>query len=246
MSNIIDDKSIADFVRNKSICIVGRAGYLRRIQQGSVIDSHDIVVRVNNPYPYPDTDYTATAKERRVIARPIVDEFAKALSMIEVRYKQFIGIKVDVFVMVDHPLLNKLIKDKEHARSFALKLGVSDCSHFLFFNSTKIDADNLSRFGYELQELGLTEMVIDKEIYRLTRKATGSSPNGGTQAIHYFSQFDYSNLYLTGFSYKATNLMESNLQGSITTDFRYISSLVKNDDRISCDGVMEEWIKQCC
>ena len=41
---------------NKSVCIVGRADYLKERDYGDFIDSHDVVVRVNSPNPHVDPE----------------------------------------------------------------------------------------------------------------------------------------------------------------------------------------------
>ena len=42
-----------DFFRGKSVAVVGRAAYLAHKEQGEFIDSHDVVVRIHCPKPYP-------------------------------------------------------------------------------------------------------------------------------------------------------------------------------------------------
>lgn len=50
------DAAFADYIRDKSIAIVGRA-QLHDMEQGEFIDSHDVVARVHYPVPYtPGTD----------------------------------------------------------------------------------------------------------------------------------------------------------------------------------------------
>lgn len=45
------DEEFADFVRGKSVAVVGRGG-IHDIEQGEFIDSHDVVVRVHNMVPH--------------------------------------------------------------------------------------------------------------------------------------------------------------------------------------------------
>ena len=48
-----------DLLENKTVVVVGRAAYLLdnpyMENQAEFIDGHDIVVRINNPLPYPYT-----------------------------------------------------------------------------------------------------------------------------------------------------------------------------------------------
>ena len=45
------------FIRDKSVAIVGRAEYLNDVNQGELIDSHDIVIRAHSNLPYPSPKY---------------------------------------------------------------------------------------------------------------------------------------------------------------------------------------------
>ena len=40
------------FLKGKSVALVGRSGYILDHKNGEFIDSHDVVIRVNNPDPY--------------------------------------------------------------------------------------------------------------------------------------------------------------------------------------------------
>ena len=46
------DERFADYLKGKSVAIVGRAEYLRTMEQGALIDSYDVVVRLHKPPPY--------------------------------------------------------------------------------------------------------------------------------------------------------------------------------------------------
>lgn len=46
------DEAFKRYIEGRSVAIVSRAGYLREIAQGHIIDSYDIVVRFHKPLPY--------------------------------------------------------------------------------------------------------------------------------------------------------------------------------------------------
>ncbi len=43
-----NDEALTEFIRGKKVCIVGPAPYLQGLKQGSLIDEHDVVIRINN------------------------------------------------------------------------------------------------------------------------------------------------------------------------------------------------------
>lgn len=47
----------AEYIRGASVAVVGRAEYLNHMEQGDLIDSHDIVIRAHSNLPYPSPKY---------------------------------------------------------------------------------------------------------------------------------------------------------------------------------------------
>ena len=50
-------ESFGEYIQGASVAIVGRAEYLNDLEQGDLIDSHDVVIRAHSNLPYPSSKY---------------------------------------------------------------------------------------------------------------------------------------------------------------------------------------------
>ena len=80
--------NFTNYLKNKSIALVGRSGYILKYKNGEFIDSHDIVIRVNNPDPYtipPNKTNVHTEEELRI------DELNERKVFVPPEYYKMIG-----------------------------------------------------------------------------------------------------------------------------------------------------------
>ena len=234
-----DMESILDtYVHGKRVALIGRAQELRSLQQGEFIDSHDVVVRINNPVPF-ELGEPREGLKRLAQSQQWIDELLESPYFVPPQYHQYVGLKTSIYFLNDKQLASKLFHDEAWCRKIAHRLVSASCWHIIISQPAK-----LQHLIEQCTKLGIT-LTYDGnlDIWNQTKKKTGSSPNGGTMAVSLFSEFEFSSLYLTGFSKHATNKSNSNHNGDTTHDFQFIKSLVERDERITTDSEMECQIK---
>ena len=226
------ESNLTDYLRGKRVAIIGRAQELRSLKQGDFIDSHDIVVRVNNPVPYA-LGANREAKYRIKQNKQWEAEFLASPVFVPAWYHDRLGSKTSIYFLNDRQFASDVFEDDSWCKTICKRLVYAGCNHFIISQPIRL---SLLQKHCTVFDITLTHAT---ELYRNTRQFTKTSPNGGTMAISLFSQFDFAQLYISGFSKQATNKRLSNVNGPATNDFRFIKSLVHNNHRIDTDSPMK-------
>lgn len=218
-------KEYADYLYNKSVCLVGRAGYLCKRRDGALIDSHDIVVRINDPIPYViEEGFTEVPREYR---RKVGSEWKMdAENFILPKYQSHIGKRCEVWYSVwNGP---------------ARKKQVMDC--FQVNGGKYYMALRGKTPGEEREKLveNFDGIIFLPELQQGYRKAGHKSvPFGGTVACMHLCEYDIKSLYLTGFTCHVGRPQVWVHGHSGDNDFQWMRNLVKTDERVTVDPVMK-------
>lgn len=202
------DAAFQEYVRGKSLAVVGRAEYLKTIEQGELIDSFDIVVRVHNPVPYNSAD------EARRIMKETRSSSTHAYSRASWDYsKEFVprelwpkvGKRVDVFyfnvfgVKSDPPsrlegFLKMIASFKRAGASF---LCSESAEHYMLRTEGKIgwQSDVVRETVWDcFRGVGQDDIHWKNLI-----DAMSSFPFAGTSVIRDILKHDIREVYVTGF-----------------------------------------------
>lgn len=177
------DKSFVQYLKDKSVAIVGRSG-IHNMEQGESIDSHDVVVRVHWVVPYHDNVQPGMSAEEAPSMKwdppPFVPE----------KWQRVVGGRAHIFYTsirdAPDPKWTKLI-----------------CDAFIDEGSKFIEETHPAIIA-ELPERKLalhypTRHIPIKLYYHLCDEFGRTKPYGGTLVICNICRHDIETLYLTGF-----------------------------------------------
>lgn len=172
------DPKFAEFINGKSIAVVGRAEYLRTIEQGALIDSYDLVFRLRSNTPYPDSEFAVPYSPT---------------SFIPDGYHKFLGARVDCFIgRLAHQIQVGL------DRWFAPLLNFN-CKWLVLEKIYNAKA-SVESIDYVTNTLGFNfHQSPQQQFENLSKLLEFSFPLPGTLLIYDLLHYDVE-LYITGFA----------------------------------------------
>lgn len=95
------DEKFADYLKGKSVAFVGRSEYMKTLEQGELIDSYDVVVRIHNVMPY---NSAATAERLQREQPNMLEMFAYSYSdwswyggFVPPEWHKYLGARANIF-----------------------------------------------------------------------------------------------------------------------------------------------------
>lgn len=227
-----------EFLRDKTVAIIGRAEYLNHMEQGEYIDGFDIVLRShsNLPYPYPPFDL----------------EFEHRTSFIPERFHKQLGQRTDAFAPTNLPFWTR-----EVIYDTLPSLMRRGCK---FIVQHKIYNVPPEQNGIKAKFLPSLDLVNDKflPVYvasqarfdDLTRTLDYSFPMPGTVLINEVLAMQPAKVYATGFSCYM-DVRDRWLKAEVAVvrdhkplyDLRFLRDAQRRDDRFEVDSQMLKYFE---
>ena len=214
-----------ELIENRSVAIVGRAEYLNDIEQGELIDSHDVVIRTQSNLPWPSPSFKL--------------EFDNDESFVPRDFQHLFGKKTTGFAPTNLPYWSL-----QDTNAIIPKLIERDCKCLIqhkIYNTVGA------------KEIAVLDFIEDKykiPVYRLpyeqfadvVRALDYSFPMPGTLLIDYVKRQNPKSLYLTGFAcYLDTNDVWLKCEIKVYRDhkplydIRFLRDLVAQYDNVTTD-----------
>ena len=214
------DYQFADYLKDKSVAIVGRAG-LDDLEQGQHIDSHDVVVRLHQVIPY--SSYS-------VPKEPSLWEYPP---FVPAEWQSRIGLKTNVFYHKEF-----------YPPHFTAFLSAFHDSGGKFIAVEYLE--NLwSHSCCEIRRLAPCRYLTNDHFLNVM-ESIGAPPFAGTIALGDILRHDIKSLYITGFptfytadgSFLAHEITQ-NSEHKVFMNFNWIRNLCRLNNEITTDTNME-------
>ena len=180
------NKEYAEYLRGKSVCIVGRGG-LEDVEQGEFIDSHDVVVRVHDMHPfnrkYPDGFV------------PIDGRSVSSIMAVPLEWRTRVGSKCEILFcgyVLDQGESEAFMKKcfAEHTQPFSANGGKFLCA--ASWENHHHYCETVFREVHPIRYLTMDHWLNTK------RAIGGSDPYPGTLAVTDILRHEVETVYLTG------------------------------------------------
>ena len=207
----------AQYLKGKSVAFVGRSGYILQRKGGVFIDSHDIVVRINDPSPYtipPNMSSINDQKKAQMRTRKSRGPF------VPLDYQNSIGTRTSIFYTV-HGWTPIIDPCKQANVQFIVSIRHAN-----------------QRATLDECQTPIPILPYTKEQRRRLTKQIGSLPYGGTTALDHLLKFDLKTIYLTGFRshFDRPDVWVTHHHG--INDFLYMRNVITTDTRVTADNYM--------
>lgn len=219
----------AKYLNGKSVAIVGRAGNLHKMEQGELIDSHDIVVRVHRIVPY-RMDYYEEEKQRVKNKSEYIDyEWFHRYSIFDHSFvpedwHARIGRRTNIYY---HRLRKKESVTKEYLRKFEV-----DGGQFICFNIS-----GKAHYGHVLIGQLADVRYLNIGFYLQIAEQIGDYPLAGTVAIADILRHNVQEAYISGFPCYFDNEVDYVQYRSCRRDLQFLSDL-RDTGRVTFDSHM--------
>ena len=209
-------------VAQKKIAIVGRADSIIGSGQGEIIDSYDLVVRLNDEFPH----------QLSLSATSLIPEHLWA----------DIGKRTDI-------LYNNLYYKTARAVESRLETMIRSGERYICGPFPNISPFHwyIKAHGPRIAEK-LPFRLVDKVLYADLKKTLSSSPFAGTVAIMDLLQFNIQELYVAGFTCLQSEedciyrnrLKEEGSAHKPDNDFSWFKGIIRSDKRVKVDRILTE------
>lgn len=221
--------SYADYLKDKRVVIVGPAPSIINSGQGNLIDSYDIVVRINKAVPVP-INLHKDIGSRTDILYNCLKQTADCGGIINMNILHNNGVKC---LICPYPPIFPFKKDIE---KFVLQNENFNKKH-----------NKLMPFRH-----------IDTKYYKILEYQMKSRPNSGICAILDLLSFDIKELYITGFTFfkggyykqyrplnekQVLDRMKKAGNHNQLEQKRYMKSILLNDNRVKMDQALLNVLK---
>ena len=207
----------ADYLRGKSVCIVGRGG-LEDVGQGEFIDSHDVVVRIHDCHPF--------SREYPDGFVPIDGRSVSSIMSVPLEWRSRVGKKCDILFfgyVLDQgepiEFMQRCFKD--HTAPFVENGGKFLCAAS-WENHTHF-CETVFQQVYPIRYLTMDHWLNTE------RAIGGSDPYPGTLAVTDILRHEVSRVYITGLPCFITETNRVDPGGKVRThppnDLRFLVGL---------------------
>jgi hypothetical protein len=227
------NEALVEYMRGKTVALVGPASSALGTGKGEFIDSHDVVVRINKHF-FANPDWAEDVGTRTDVLYSCLIPSQSAG-----------GAKLK-----DAEFLKKQAYDFVVFAAYGVKM-LDDSWKPNFY-----DFPNLKRF------LALTEgkfplAYIDRARWKHAFQGCKGKPTTGTNTVWHLASLPVKSLYITGISFYKTgyvpgyrhglesqkrahaHIRKSSHAGGGEREFRYICSIIRDDPRIQLDPFLE-------
>ena len=214
-----------EVIENRSVAIVGRAEYLNEIEQGELIDSHDVVIRVQSNLPYPSPKFEL--------------KFDNDESFVPKDFHHILGTKTTAFAPANMPYWSLGYCD-----DIVPKLMKRDCQCLIQHKIYNIvGAREIAVTDYIRDKFGMPIFIAEyHQFVEVIRRMDYSFPMPGTLLIDWIVRCKPEALYCTGFAcYQDSNDEWLKAEVKLTRDhktlydLRFLRDLVHQNDNITVD-----------
>ena len=219
----------AHYLSGKTVALIGRAPYIMEMEQGDLIDSHDIVVRMH--YPTPNENFSDT---KNMEVQGIIPTYAV----------KYIGERTNVlYDNLQHPWGNDHVAGIQKMKSTD---GEWVCiGNILSLANTTTMLWTLGMYDSIADIMGSKIRIVDLIAYMdLARKLSHKLPVAGTIALYDLLLHGVSSLYITGMTNwqgKGENALDIEQHGyEVLPNFNFVRGLIEFDKRISIDPYMQK------
>lgn len=229
----------AEFIGGKAVAIVGRAEYLNELEQGKLIDSHDVVIRVHSNLPYPSPKFHLP--------------FEDSDSFVPASYQTRLGTRTDAFAPTDLPywilqriddILPKLV---ERGCEWIIQHKIYNVPEVTDHPGKRIE---LSVIDY-ISDKYLPVFVASPTVFdEVMRELDYCFPMPGTLLISEITRMNPSRLYVTGFTCYMDNKHQwLNAEVSLMRnhkplyDLRFLRDLTRKG-HIETDDTMKRYFEE--
>lgn len=171
---MVDQEILKNIITNKKVAIIGPSPHLIKKNQGNLIDSYDVVIRINE-LGVDKTLWVDYGSKTDIVFLTLTNES----TMIYEAMKKELDIK-------------------------ELKLVVHPRDEFNFDPDKKIRDDMSIFQRYEFLNLNKSFLHIEKPSFEERYKFFNCSPSTGSLAIFQILEYDFEELYIAGFSFYTT------------------------------------------
>lgn len=176
-------QELSELITGKTVAIVGRSQYLNDIEQGELIDSHDVVIRTQSNLPYPSKAFKLT--------------FDNDDSFVPTDYHHLLGTKTTAFAPSNLPYWEPAYCD-----DIISKLIQRHCNALIqhkLYNA--VGTDEIALLDYVRKKHEIPVFVAPYERFvHVVRALDYTFPMPGTLLIDFVNQQYPKTLYLTGFA----------------------------------------------
>ncbi len=217
--------SIQELVEGKSVAIVGRAEYLNEIEQGELIDSHDVVIRTQSNLPWPSPAYEL--------------KFDNEESFVPRDFQHLFGTKTTAFAPTNMPHW-----PMDELQKVVPKLIERNCKCLIqhkIYNT--VGAKQIAVLDFIQDKYKIPIFCTPYEQFvDLVRALDYTFPMPGTLLIDYIKRHNPRSLYCTGFAcYLDTNDVWLKCEVKVYRDhkplydIRFLRDLVAQADNVTVD-----------
>lgn len=217
-----------NLIEGKSVAVVGRGAYLKDIERGELIDSHDVVARIHHPLPHPTHQYENFQLD------------PESSSFIPETWHSRIGSNTHLFA-ADFVARNQVfLRDIfAHLLRTGCKMGIVHKCYNVHTGDC-IPKVDLIQDAFMPVHFAAMENFIN-----LYRQMNYAFPLPGTLLIHEILQYNPKSLYHTGFScFQDHTKLSAHAEVTLTRqhhtllDLRYLRQITTHNDHITTDEFM--------
>lgn len=220
-----------ELIENKTVAIVGRAAYLNELQQGELIDSHDVVIRVQSNLPYPSPKYEL--------------KFDNDESFVPKDFHGILGKKTTAFAPANMPYWGSAYCD-----NIVPRLIERNCCYLIqhkIYNM--VGAVEVAAIDYIRDKFKIPVFVAEyQQLVEMIRALDYTFPMPGTLLIDWVARSRPKTVYCTGFAcYQDTKdewlKAEVKLARDHKTlyDLRFLRDLVRDNNHTTVDDKLMEY-----
>jgi hypothetical protein len=236
----------AKYLKNKRVALVGPGWHTKNTNQGDLIDSYDIVVRMNDGISLSERFSEDLGKRTDILYCSLGDRYFRSrLYFTGEKYKK-IGKK---------SLARKSLMTAKNIDKFDKFLKWITVSH-----ATK-HPSNVRKLLNLTKNSKVSVNLVKKDIFKIPHNVIGKAMNTGPVTIYDLCSYEIKELYITGISFfdrKTTEVKNNKVFrsgyprtvrtkkfgiGTIQKEIKFFTQLAKTDKRIICDEVLDKIVK---
>ncbi len=179
-----------DYIKGKSVAVVGRSQSPLGKGRGEEIDSYDVVLRLNYPLPH---SYTEEPNRTRI--DPQSD------SLIPPEYQEDLGKRTSVFTTNCNAEMLELSDEKDPLVGLLLHLRKTNCDFITSAHPDRTPFKHITEVhGGKIREY-FRFHVVEERFWLALEKELDSRPYSGTTAVAELLAFGAREIFVTGFTF---------------------------------------------
>ena len=225
--------SLSELVKGKTVAIVGRAEYLNHLEQGGLIDSHEVVIRVQSNLPYPSPKFEL--------------KFDNDESFVPKDFHHILGTRTTAFAPANMPYWN--IDYCEDIVPELMKRGCRCLIQHKIYNM--VGAREVATTDFIRDKFNMPIFIAEyHQFVEVIRRMDYSFPMPGTLLIDWVVRCAPKALYCTGFAcYQDTNDEWLKAEVKMTRDhkslydLRFLRDLADRTDNFTVDQELTKYFE---